>query len=208
MLGLGCIKSELDGTEHIYETPQTIDIPKEYSYMNNLPKVLNQGNNPFCVPCSLSSYINWKINLVDGIIKDNEVNLNEIFNNRLNFENDEGMMIKDGLTYLKKQGVNTKDGIFKINRYAKVTNLIALRFAILMNGPCIGALPVYNYGDGFWRKNYNDVLIGCHAVSIVGYDHDGFIIRNSWGKSYGKNGYFYIKNEEINNFIELWTIIL
>jgi C1A family cysteine protease len=76
-----------------------------------------------------------------------------------------------------------------------------------MNGPCFGALPVYNFYNAFWQKDYGDELEGLHAVSIVGYTKDSFIIRNSWGKSYGKDGYYELKNEDINNFIELWTII-
>ena len=44
-------------------------------------------------------------------------------------------------------------------------------------------------------------VLGGHAVSIVGYDDtmpvDGrspgrFIVRNSWGTSWGDNGYFYM----------------
>ena len=35
----------------------------------------------------------------------------------------------------------------------------------------------------------NGVLDGGHAVTIVGYNQDGFIIKNSWGKSWGEHGY-------------------
>ncbi len=33
---------------------------------------------------------------------------------------------------------------------------------------------------------------GGHVVSIVGYDADGFLIKNSWGKNWGDEGYFWI----------------
>jgi len=31
------------------------------------------------------------------------------------------------------------------------------------------------------------------AVLIVGYDHDSYILKGSWGKDFGDNGYFRIK---------------
>lgn len=76
-----------------------------------------------------------------------------------------------------------------------------------MNGPCFGALPVYNSGlNEFWKQEYGQ-LEGYHAVSIVGYDEEGLILRNSWGKSYGKNGYWKISYLDSRFFLELWTII-
>lgn len=204
---LGCTKSILDGSEYIFESPSSLDLPKEISYIHTLPKVIDQGDKPICVPCSVSSYINWDKNMEDGKVEDNNINLNEIYENRTNQDTNDGMMIKDALSYIKKNGVNIIDGCFNIKSYAMITNIYALKYAILLNGPCIGALPVYNFSNTFWRKGYNDNLIGLHAISIVGYTEEGFIIRNSWGTSYGKNGYFLIKNTEINHFIELWTII-
>ena len=50
-------------------------------------------------------------------------------------------------------------------------------------------------------------LLGYHAISIVGYDENGFIIRNSWGKSFCDNGYTTLPYEEFNKLMEAWTII-
>jgi len=44
--------------------------------------------------------------------------------------------------------------------------------------------------------NYDDLLIhGGHAVAIVGYDDDRFLIRNSWGTDWGDNGYAYVSSK-------------
>lgn len=45
--------------------------------------------------------------------------------------------------------------------------------------------------------------MGGHAISIVGYTDEGFIIRNSWGKSFGKNGYALLKNQDFGEFLEI-----
>ena len=39
---------------------------------------------------------------------------------------------------------------------------------------------------------------------IVGYNKEGFIIRNSWGTSYGNNGYSILKYKDFNKVIECW----
>ena len=208
MLNFGFIKSEIDGSEHIFNYENTtMPLPEEYSYINYMTKIINQGNEPICVPCSISAQLNWRKNIKDGIIEDNKINLHEIYDSRINKNENNGMTFKDALKFLRKEGVSCKEGKIKIDSYAMVTNNFALKYAILSNGPCIGGLPVYNNNDTFWKQNFHDRFLGLHAVAIVGYNKDGFIIRNSWGKEYGKDGYSFISNSDFNKFVELWTII-
>ena len=74
----GFKKSIIDGTEHIFGVSMNEALPKEYSYRKYLPDVLNQGDNPICVPCSLSAYINWNKNLSDGQIIIDQVTWQQI----------------------------------------------------------------------------------------------------------------------------------
>jgi hypothetical protein len=207
-MNYGFVPSKMDGTEHEFKEAKGFEIPSKYSYKKYLPDVINQGNKPICVPCSVSAYINWNKNLLNGDnTHDNKVDLNQIFDSRTNDSND-GMSFKDAFKFLRHDGVNTESGIYKIGRYAKVCSEIALKQAILMNGPCVGGLPVYNSQKyKFWIKNPYTDFEGGHAISIVGYNEDGFILRNSWGKIYGDKGYSTIPYDEFNNFMELWTII-
>ena len=92
---LGCIPSTMDGSEKIFGLDNTPTIPNEYTYVDNLPDVLDQGSAQICVPCTVSSYLNWKKNLEDGIVKDNSVYLYEIYRSRTNIG--EGMTYKDAL---------------------------------------------------------------------------------------------------------------
>lgn len=65
------------------------------------------------------------------------------------------------------------------------------------NGPILAGLSV----DSTWREAaetagaldqfFPETVNGGHAVSIVGYDGDHFIIRNSWGKTWGDGGFGY-----------------
>lgn len=206
-MALGAILSKIDGTELEYEIntskKENEGLPKEYSYMYNLPKVINQEIYPICVPCSISSWLNWKLNITNGKNTfDNKIKVFDIFDNGGGTEN--GMTCKDAFKYLINTGVKYKDGITKISKYYKVSTLIALKHAIVANGPCVAILPVYNLNTNFWEESSN--FLGYHAISIVGYDENGFIIRNSWGSSYGENGYSYITNKDMNKSVEIWTL--
>lgn len=146
MTNFGYIKSELDGSEFEYESNKTLSIPDNYSYLGNLPKVIDQGAYSICVPCSISAYLNWREGIKDGNTKDVDVRLFDIYNSKTT--DGEGMTFKDAFRYLKHHGVKTDLGNTKIQSYAMIKNQLALKNAIFENGPCVAALPVYgiNYG--------------------------------------------------------------
>jgi hypothetical protein len=91
-----------------------------------------------------------------------------------------------------------------------------MQLAIMNDGPIVCGLNVYSdlmyyptLGEVYVRQDQiivdgqvEDVVYeGGHAVVIVGWGEDNstgitipyWIIQNSWGKTWGKNGYFYIK---------------
>ena len=207
-MNFGFIQSKIDGTEQEFLSFDSSPIPDNISYVDCLPAVINQGEYSICVPCSISAYVNWIINSETGNSEyDNELNYLDIFSHRTNESND-GMSFKDALHYLRHNDAIIKSGNVRIvNRYAKISSIIALKQAIVANGPCIGGLPVYNSNiTDFWNKNRGS-FEGGHAVAVVGYNKDGFIIRNSWGRNYGQNGYSILPYEDFNKFYELWTII-
>jgi len=206
MRNYGLVPSVMDGTEFEYSAPMPITIPEKYSYVNFLPKVIDQGYNPICVPCSISAYVNWKENLKHGDNKkDNKVMLFDIYASRTTPGNN-GMSFKDALKFMRHTGVDTNAGKSKIDRYAKIGSVDQLKNAILSNGPCIGGLPVYNSDKDFWNQKGGDYYRGGHAISIVGFDKDGFIIRNSWGDTYANNGYTKLKYSDFPAFMEIWTM--
>lgn len=203
---LGCKPSKLDGTEQIYSIKQGIKIPEAYTYEPYMSPILNQGNESTCVPCSISAHLNWNHNITTRTNKiDNGINIKEIYNIRAD-KNAEGMTIKEALHYLYKHGVSTKVGPMKIRKYALLKSELSLKQAILMNGPCLAALRVYNFGYEFWDKSFGEYQ-GGHCISIVGWNKNGFIIRNSWGASWGNKGYTLIPYEDFSQFLEMWTII-
>ncbi|MEM6999967.1 MAG: C1 family peptidase [Pseudomonadota bacterium] len=70
---------------------------------------------------------------------------------------------------------------------------------LAFNGPILTRLNV----DSAWNSvGSNGRLVaydqasarGGHAVCLVGYDEEGFIVRNSWGRDWGKNGFAHASN--------------
>lgn len=203
MFNSGFIKSTIDGSEFKYDL---IDegLPKEYSYKKNLPIVLDQGQYPICVPCSISALLEYKLSLKSGIKKTSNFELFDIYNSKTTYG--EGMTCKEAFDYVIKNGAAYHNGNIKLSKYFIINNIISLRHAIYNNGPCVLVLPVYDTSvNEFWKRSGK--CEGYHAVSVVGYDENGFIIRNSWGDTYGYDGYAYITNRDINAAIEIWTLI-
>eukprot|EP01132_Coremiostelium_polycephalum_P002423 gene2423-2992_t len=78
----------------------------------------------------------------------------------------------------------------------------AIQQSILNNGPVEGTFMVYQdfmgYTSGVYSRTPGSPLLGGHAIKIVGWGHDDasgknyWIVANSWGTSWGIDGYFYI----------------
>lgn len=201
--GTGCKKSKIDGSEKIFDV--NISVPSRFSLTPIMPPVLDQGETSRCVAFSLVACMDYIKNLKENDNNGLQFNVNELYGMRKNKKED-GMDIKDGLSILLHHGINQDNTrvLKKIKGYAKVNSDFHLKCALLLNGPCPAALPVKSYDKSFWRGSN---ILGYHCVVITGYDDKGFEIRNSWGKSWGINGYTHISYEEFNNnVLEIWTL--
>ena len=209
----GCKPSELDGTEIIIDDIlENMDIPKEYSYEDHLPNVYDQGNTYTCVPHAISAFVDW-YNGVNGIDKD--MSIDWIYDCREN-KDGEGMSLKEALKYIKKVGYITKQDyrdmrkgespeLDQINMYGVLRSIYAMQRSLLINGPFILALPVYDSSrSDFWNGSNFE---GGHAVACVGYNSEGLIIRNSWGATWGAGGYCTLPYSQLNKMYEAWALI-
>ena len=209
----GCNPSKLDGTEIIIdEVLENMDIPTRYSYSSFLPGVYNQGNTYTCVPHAISAFVDW-YNGVNGIKKD--MYIDWIYDCREDKDGD-GMTLKEALKYIKKVGYITKQDykdikkgespeLEQINMYGILRSVFAMQRSLLVNGPFILALPVYDSNrEDFWNGSEFE---GGHAVACVGYNEYGLIIRNSWGSNWGSNGYCTLHYDQINKMYEAWALI-
>lgn len=81
--------------------------------------------------------------------------------------------------------------LFVTSHYAQVYTIDELKRALVQFGPCYISFPVYDkFKSKFWnRQDEDSVSLGGHAVTVVGYNDVGFILRNSWGKYWNLDGH-------------------
>ncbi len=95
----------------------------------------------------------------------------------------------------------TKAAKLRIASYHNLgRNLDVWRRWLFSHGPILTRLNVDQTWDrarltnGRLETYLKNTIRGGHAVCLVGYTPDHFIVRNSWGKKWGDNGFGYASN--------------
>ncbi len=68
-------------------------------------------------------------------------------------------------------------------------------------GWCLSKIPSLSIME------HSDKMIGGHAFCIIGYNQDGFIVQNSWGESWGWNGFAVLRYSDwVENGSDAWVV--
>ena len=206
------------------------------TYINSPIKIKSQGTQPTCVAFALSSlvefhtfkdtkvYTRFSTNCIYGCRFDTNY-----FGN--------GMYLRDGLKIIRKYGdveysllpgnasvstaykkVKAKFKELKpqaypnrISTYYKINTINELKYALYNDGPVVASMYWFDSGkldkNAVYQYDPSDESKSGHAILILGWDKDNLIIQNSWGKTFGKNGLFYIpisKRKEV--LIEMYGV--
>ena len=218
--------SNHDGRDLIIEgiNHPVFEYPDELDYRHQLPAAWNQGSDG---PCSAFAVAAIKMyhELVD-YGNDKDLSRYFVYNLRSNYPA-KGMTPRDTMKILQRWGIpfrssfrkrwNSIDEIpqevldeaanHKILGYARIMTIEGLKKSLYKNGPAYIAMPVYNDGDEFWKAKYSQRIMGGHALTVVGYNSIGFILRNSWGTDWAWDGHSIYKYEDFGMHYEIWTSI-
>lgn len=120
--------------------------------------------------------------------------------NSLDWVAKNGLVAEDKYPYLgvQKKCIHTT-GPHKIPSASQISGRVNIENA-LRKGPIGGALHADN-GFQFYSKGIFDKCLSSqvnHAIVIVGFTKDYWIIRNSWGADWGEDGHIRIKKDQNN----------
>ena len=98
-----------------------------------------------------------------------------------------------------------------VSEFGQVSGVENMKREISSRGPIVCSMRVTpafrEYTGGIYTEATQETITN-HAVSIVGYGKDKatgtefWIVRNSWGTSFGESGFFRIKMNSDNLLIE------
>lgn len=215
--------------ESIYRESKTLgNYPKTLDLTNDLPEVRNQGSRGTCAAFTASTIKEWQEKTDSGFT--GKMSPEFVYFHRMNKPNS-GMYSRDVMKILVERGCCAEHELTyrssdsrapesipnkilesaKNNRsevYARVNTIEGLKTALYQSGPCYISFTVYDVRPEFWRKKSPESkAVGGHAVTVVGYNDKGFILRNSWGKRFGDGGYVIYPYEDFGSHREIWSIV-
>jgi C1A family cysteine protease len=226
----GNIYSPIDSRDYIYEAvssdflvpAKSVSLPNKIDLRPLLPKVRDQGNRPTCTAFSAAA--------VKEHHERKDCNFEGYFSPEYIYYHREnkpqnGMYVRDAMKVLSSKGIcieemfpyESKEQInkpkicdilakgYKISKYYQIKSIDGLKQHLAAHGPAIMTFNTYNDGERMWKPTikYN-VVLGSHAVTVVGYNESGFILRNSWGKNWGNSGHTIFKYKDWEYILELW----
>ena len=181
--------------------------PEEYLIDYSGPP-FNQGSAYTCVACvgALLVEIHESLNSKTSPKTSRRLSSNFIYHHRVN-EASRGMFGRHAFRIMKNLGVSSEDSYGsddsgapskkayrdaaerKIAGYAMVSTCEALKRALVEIGPAYMLLPCHSQKKRFWEPTkQRPEPKGYHAVTVIGYTRDSFVIINSWGIDWGKHG--------------------
>ena len=129
---------------------------------------------------------------------------------------EQDLPMEGALSPLKAAVFYTKAAKLRISSYHNLgTDQDSWRRWIALQGPILTRLNVDRTWDlasqtnGHLANFQPDTVRGGHAVCLVGYTEEYFIVRNSWGENWGDNGFAYAHNDYAKEaFTEAYGAVL
>lgn len=193
-------------------------IPEEYMPEKRVP-ITNQFWSSSCVSHALATTMGY--GEIAAGLEPNRYSCGRIYADRNGKnENIQGMYTRDAIKILKDEGdcvhhefrwhmsdyqtvkraydrreeeLNEKSAPYKIKSYVRLYGDEEIKTAILTYGAVIMAYPMYKSNDIYIEPPKDgEVSTGSHAITVIGWTKDHWILQNSWGELSGDGGLYYM----------------
>ena len=218
------VPSPYDARDYKYESLgfSLGELPNTLDMRNEILAVRNQGQDGACVAFTAAC--------IKEVQERRDVNFDEYMSPQFIYLNredksTEGMYSRDLMRILTNIGsipetmmpyqkvTNITSSMisaalnYRIKGYASIETIDGLKDALVRNGPALLGIPVYNYEQYIWEERPGDYFRGGHAVAVVGWTEEGFIIRNSWGPTWNGDGHTIFPFSHWGMQWEAWTTV-
>lgn len=219
-------KSPVDPRDFLLESiyPVKVSLPETWDLRKQMKNVRDQGTEGTCSAQAAAAIKEWQeradVNFEDYMspwfvyqLRANKPSPGMFPRDTMKILNKIGIVPEKEYKYLTTNPITddltAKAEKFKIQGYAQINTLESLKQSLFANGPCYIAFPVYNPNKKeFWKPDFNgQSMLGGHAVTVVGYLKDRFIIRNSWSYEWGDYGHCYYPFADFGHHWEIWTAV-
>lgn len=193
-------------------------MPPSLDLRKTLTPIRNQYGTSLCVPFSLCAGLEYIVQ------QGSYFSPQFIYDQRSLSLN--GMTVAEALELAKVKGICTENsyefnvqhnGItkelyteasqFKISpEYFRISDIMSLKQAMCDGKAILITFPVYNKSTKFWKKEANDKFLGYHCVMACGFTETSVLLRNSWGNTWGNEGYSVdFKYGDWDSVLECWA---
>ena len=229
---LGALKSKIDTRDYRIAATAN-EYPKTYS-CSDLPPIKNQRNVSSCVAHATATILETFNKKETGKFISLSTNFIYGMQGIALGRSESGMYLRDACKIVKDYGdpseasiggnteqpictenlrgklsdkVYSEARIFKVKSYARCKTENDIKHALLNYGPVLASIKWYN------KYSLNKKIInfdknseyGYHAVMIYGWDEEGWLCQNSWGKDWNNGGKFIYPFSE--SFAETWSFV-
>ena len=210
-----------DNVDRFFELP--LRYPKRLNLTPYLGEVRNQGIQGTSVTHAAINMLEWR----ERKLNKNEIQFSPQFLYNLRDDRSKvymgarelmkilvkfGCCTEESCPYGKEDMPNTEQlrkeaEEYKIKGYARINTVSTLKMTLNVFGPCLIMFPVFNHTSAMWKQHRDEQWkLGGHAMAVIGYNKEGFILRNSWGKYWEKNGCCIYPYSDWGYHDEVWCI--
>lgn len=168
--------------------------------------VYNLIKGPTDTACKNGSYVSDAMLLIKkyGILKLSDFNYNQ-----------QSCTLLPTDSALEIAGMNKIENFERLANWDNPSNLaLKVKKAIANNNPVVIGMQIsdtFHYTKGTW-SGLQSGRIGGHAMVVVGYDDnkDGgaFEIMNSWGATWGNNGFIWVKYNNFESYVKTAYVMI